>query len=184
MKQLTSVSLFVIIICFIACSNSQKTSVKKEAMNTVKSKVNNPDLTEIKAIIERLNADYMSVLTDEEMALSVFYDDKNQYIDKYKSVLNAMDYMSDGFKANLIKKLESTIAGEGEANLRKATDPLFETSMYAEKIVFTGSDIEDEMAAIGVELSYPLIEKKCCPSDLFFDKINGKWIITGHEISR
>lgn len=184
MKQLTSISLFLIVLCCVACSNSQTTTEKKETVKTetIKAKSDDSDLTVIKSIIEQLNKDYYSVLTDEEMALSVFYDNKGQYIDKYKAVLSSMDYMSDEFKDVLIKKLQNTTAGQGEVNLRQATDPLFETSMYAEKIVVTGSDIDEGMAAIGIELSYPLLDDSCCPMDLFFRKIDGKWMLTGHDI--
>lgn len=171
----------ILILCtsFFACkSNAESTNPTNNSISM------NDDKVKLKSIIDQLTVDYSSIMSMYEMDMEVFVTKNESYLNKYKSILDKMDYVNNDFKASLIKKITGIEIAASETNVRPYLDPLFKAEYVADKIQIQGYDIEDNMASVGVMLYDSYDKISSCYSELFFGKNeNGEWKLTGHDVS-
>ena len=177
----------ILIFCtpLFACkSNTESNTESKSPMN--KSISMTDDKAKIKSIVDKLAIDYKSIMSMYEMDMEAFVttNASSIYVNKYKSLLDQMSYMSEEFKTKLVSKITGMDVPTSESNVRPFLDPLFNAEYVADKIQIQGYDIEDDMASVGVYLYDTYDKITSCYTELFFDKNEkGEWTLTGHDSS-
>jgi len=153
--------------------------------STKTSKTNSmgEDSKALESIISQLNKDYSSIMQMYELDMSIFETDRSTYLATYQEVLSKMSYANEKFKSTLVNKLKNSKITPQTNYLRPLVDPLFEATEPADKITIQGMDIEDNRAAVSVQLFDFHSKTTCCFTELFFDKVDGKWMLDHHDPS-
>ena len=141
------------------------------------------DKKAIESIIKRLSTDYAPIMGMYELDMELFVSDKSQYMSNFNNILNEMAYLSPAFKEKLSNKLNQTTISKETSYLRPYVDPLFAATQVATEIKIKGFDIEDNMASVSVQLYDSFDKITCCYTELFFDKVDENWLLTGCDNS-